>query len=153
MRTNCDIKAICKIFQLSRCLALAIFSGLALSVIAARCQIPPFVAARHLPPAGGSRPSKWEPLAVHANCIFMPRPLPLGEVDLRSKDGEGEDAPHVQQKRAAAQRSVQRLSGEFSSSLPEPFSGSLRAGPGSWCCGSRTSYHPDGQWRPLPSCR
>ena len=40
MRTNCDIKAICKIFQLSRCLALAIFSGLALSVIAARCQLP-----------------------------------------------------------------------------------------------------------------
>ena len=25
-------------------------------------------------------PPKWEPLAVHANCIFMPRPLPLGEV-------------------------------------------------------------------------
>ena len=24
---------------------------------------------------------------------------------------------------------------------------------GSWCCGSRTAYHPDGQWRPLPSCR
>ena len=72
-------------------------SILALSVIAARCQIPPFVAARHLPPAGGSRPSKWEPLAVHANFISMPRPLPLGEVDLRSKDGEGEDADLVQQ--------------------------------------------------------
>ena len=56
------------------------FSGLALSVIAARCQIPPFVAARHLPPAGGSRPSKWEPLAVHAKFISLPRPLPLGEV-------------------------------------------------------------------------
>ena len=56
-------------------------SILALSVIAARCQIPPFVAARHLPPAGGSRPSKWEPLAVHANFISLPRPLPLGEVD------------------------------------------------------------------------
>ena len=27
----------------------------------------------------------------------MPRPLPLGEVDLRSKDGEGEDAALVQQ--------------------------------------------------------
>ena len=65
---------------------------LALSVIAARCQIPPFVAARHLPPAGGSRPSKWEPLAVHAKFISLPRPLPLGEVDLRSKDGEGEPA-------------------------------------------------------------
>ena len=37
-------------------------------------------------------PPKWEPLAVHANFIFLPRPLPLGEVDLRSKDGEGEDA-------------------------------------------------------------
>ena len=98
-------------------------------------------------------PPKWEPLAVHAKFISLPRPLPLGEVDLRSKDGEGEDAPHVQQKRAAAQRSVQRLSGEFSSSLPEPFSGSLRSGPGSWCCGNRTAYHPDGQWRPLPSCR
>ena len=35
-------------------------------------------------------PPKWEPLAVHANFISMPRPLPLGEVDLRSKDEEGE---------------------------------------------------------------
>ena len=35
---------------------------------------------------------KGEPLAVPANFIFLPRPLPLGEVDLRSKDGEGEDA-------------------------------------------------------------
>ena len=35
---------------------------------------------------------KGEPLAVHANFISLPRPLPLGEVDLRSKDGEGEDA-------------------------------------------------------------
>ena len=26
-------------------------------------------------------PPKWEPLAVHINCIFLPRPLPLGEVD------------------------------------------------------------------------
>ena len=31
-------------------------------------------------------------MAVHANFISLPRPLPLGEVDLRSKDGEGEDA-------------------------------------------------------------
>ena len=83
----------------------------------------------------------------------MSRSDKRGSVDLRSKDGEGEDAPHVQQKKAAAQGSVQRLSGGFSSSLPEPFSGSLRSGPGSWCCGSRTAYHPDGQWRPLPSCR
>ena len=35
---------------------------------------------------------KGEPLAVPANFISLPRPLPLGEVDLRSKDGEGEDA-------------------------------------------------------------
>ena len=34
---------------------------------------------------------RGEPLAVHANFISLPRPLPLGEVDLRSKDGEGED--------------------------------------------------------------
>ena len=55
---------------------------LALSVKACRlCQIPPFVAARHLPPAGGRRPSKWEPLAIHAKFISLPRPLPLGEVD------------------------------------------------------------------------
>ena len=31
-------------------------------------------------------------MAVRASFIFMPMPLPLGEVDLRSKDGEGEDA-------------------------------------------------------------
>ena len=31
-----------------------------LSVIAARCQIPPFVATRHLPPAGGSLSSQGE---------------------------------------------------------------------------------------------
>ena len=55
-------------------------SILALSAIASRCQIPPFVAVRHLPPAGGSRPSKWEPLAVHADFIFLPRALPLGEL-------------------------------------------------------------------------
>ena len=32
-------------------------------------------------PAGGSLSSKWDPLAVHANVISLPRPLPLGEVD------------------------------------------------------------------------
>ena len=42
-------------------------------------------------------PPKWEPLAVPASFISLPRPLPLGEVDLRSKDGEGEDADLVQQ--------------------------------------------------------
>ena len=43
--------------------------------------------------SGANAPAlpKGEPLAVHANFIFLPRPLPLGEVDLRSKDGEGED--------------------------------------------------------------
>ena len=51
---------------------------------------------RHLPPAGGSLSSKGEPLAVPANVISLPRPLPLGEVDLRSKDGEGEDAEKEQ---------------------------------------------------------
>ena len=35
-------------------------------------------------------PPKWEPLAVYTKYTVMPRPLPLGEVDLRSKDGEGE---------------------------------------------------------------
>ena len=35
-------------------------------------------------------PKGGEPLAAHANFISLPRPLPLGEVDLRSKDGEGE---------------------------------------------------------------
>ena len=44
-------------------------------------QIPPFVAARHLPPVGGSLSSKWEPLAVPVSFISLPRPLPLGEVD------------------------------------------------------------------------
>ena len=41
-------------------------------------------------------PPKWEPLAVHTKYTVMPRPLPLGEVDLRSKDGEGEAATLVQ---------------------------------------------------------
>ena len=31
-------------------------------------------------------------MAIHASFISLPKPLPLGEVDLRSKDGEGEDA-------------------------------------------------------------
>ena len=35
-------------------------------------------------------PPKWEPLAGYTKYTVMPRPLPLGEVDLRSKDGEGE---------------------------------------------------------------
>ena len=44
---------------------------------------------------------KGEPLVALGQHVLNPGdalPLPLGEVDLRSKDGEGEDAPHVQQK-------------------------------------------------------
>ena len=55
-------------------------NSLALSVIASQCHIPPFVAARHLPPAGGSLSSKGEALAVHANFPVLPRALPLGEL-------------------------------------------------------------------------
>ena len=40
--------------------------------------------------ANAPAPPKGEPLAIHADFISLPRPLPLGEVDLRSKDGEGE---------------------------------------------------------------
>ena len=75
------------------------FSWLALSVKACRlCQLPFLSLTRHLflslspavtflpgrgesVPAGGSLSSKWEPLAVHATFISLPRPLPLGEVD------------------------------------------------------------------------
>ena len=32
-----------------------------------------------------------------------------------------------------------------SSSLPEPSSGSVRSGPGSWCCGTHTAYRPNVQ--------
>ena len=35
-------------------------------------------------------PQSGTPLAVYTKYTVMPRPLPLGEVDLRSKDGEGE---------------------------------------------------------------
>ena len=44
--------------------------------------------------SGANAPAlpKGEPLAVHANFISLPRPLPLGEVASRSDDGEGEDA-------------------------------------------------------------
>ena len=44
--------------------------------------------------SGANAPAlpKGEPLAVPADCISLPRPLPWGEVDLRSKDGEGEQA-------------------------------------------------------------
>ena len=45
-------------------------------------QIPPFVTCGDIfPRSGGSLSSKGEPLAVHANFISLPRPLPLGEVD------------------------------------------------------------------------
>ena len=44
--------------------------------------------------SGANAPAlpKGEPLAAPADFISLPRPLPLGEVDLRSKDGEGEQA-------------------------------------------------------------
>ena len=43
----------------------------------------------------------------------MPRPLPLGEVDLRSKDGEGEDA-----NRSAALSQKAALQMPFHSTTP-----------------------------------
>ena len=56
-------------------------SILALSVKACRlCQIP-LLSLRDIFPGRGRRPSKWEPLAIHAKFISLPRPLPLGEVD------------------------------------------------------------------------
>ena len=58
-------------------------------------QIPPFVAARHLPPERGKSFLKGRASGETGNFAVMPRPLPLGEVDLRSKDGEGEDADLV----------------------------------------------------------
>ena len=61
----------------------AIFSGLALSVKACRlCQL-------------SQRESLWRNHTLYnltGNCTAMPRPLPLGEVARRSRDGEGEDA-------------------------------------------------------------
>ena len=66
-------------------------------------------------------PPKWEPLAVHANSISLPRPLPLrkdfprpgkmsrsdkrGSVARRSRDGEGEPA-----KEKASATTIRRLS-------------------------------------------
>ena len=81
MRTNCDIKAICKIFQLSRCLALAIFSGLALSVIAARCQLP----QSGSPWQSTQSSSLCQGLSLWERCRGV------------SRDGEGEDATHEQE--------------------------------------------------------
>ena len=43
----------------------------------------------------------------------MPRPLPLGEVDLRSKDGEGED---TNRRAALSQKAARQL--PFSSTTP-----------------------------------
>ena len=55
---------------------------------------------------------KGEPLAVHANFISLPRPLPLGEVASRSDDGEGEDADLVLRfLRKTKHRSIRRRSG------------------------------------------
>ena len=45
-----------------------------------RCHTPPFVAARHLPPAGGSRPSRGRLLAVAIKFPAAPKGSPLGEL-------------------------------------------------------------------------
>ena len=45
-----------------------------------RCHTPPFVATRHLPPAGGSRPSRGRLLAVAIKFLTLPQGVPLGEL-------------------------------------------------------------------------
>ena len=62
-----------------------------LSVIAARCQIPPFVAARHLPPAGGSLSSQGELLARWQALRFS--------LKLCRHDEEGKPASHAKKHR------------------------------------------------------
>ena len=54
----------------------------------------------HQSPAVTALP-KGESLAKPVTLCGLPRPLPLGEVDLRSKDGEGE--PAAPQRRAFAE--------------------------------------------------
>ena len=56
---------------------------------------------------------KGEPLAKPVTLCGLPRPLPLGEVDLRSKDGEGEDT-----NRSAALSQKAALHLPFSSTTP-----------------------------------
>ncbi len=48
---------------------------------------------------GDSSP-KGRALGKTRSFAVLPKPLPLGEVDLRSKDGEGEDAIHRTAKKA-----------------------------------------------------
>mgnify|MGYP004469452055 CR=1 FL=1 len=72
-------------------------SGLALS--GAYAPDPPFCRCATSSPGAGEvfpqRESPWHRGKVFGKAIkfaVSPEPLPLGEVDLRSKDGEGEDA-------------------------------------------------------------
>ena len=44
------------------------------------CHTPPFVAARHLPPAGGSRPSRGRLLVLAGDFAALPKGVPLGEL-------------------------------------------------------------------------
>ena len=62
------------------------------------------------------RESHWRNHTLYAsagNFTAMPRPLPLGEVDLRSKDGEGED---TNRRAALSQKAALQL--PFSSTTP-----------------------------------
>ena len=45
-----------------------------------RCHTPPFVATRHLPPAGGSQPSRGRLFVVAAKFPVVPKGAPLGEL-------------------------------------------------------------------------
>ena len=65
-------------------------------------QTPPFVTCGDIFPRPGEvfpqRESLWRNhklCGLTGNFSAMPRPLPLGEVDLRSKDGEGEAADRI----------------------------------------------------------
>ena len=52
--------------------------------------VQPSQALRASSPKGGA-------LGKTGKFSALPRPLPLGEVDLRSKDGEGEDVAHIKE--------------------------------------------------------
>ena len=66
-------------------------NGLALSGRLFDVQLFPFLALPFSPDRGKSFP-KGEPLAKPETLRGLPRPLTLGEVALRSNDGEGKDA-------------------------------------------------------------
>ena len=66
-------------------------SILALSVIAARCQIPPFVAARHLPPGRGKSALKVGALGSPRKLHLFAKASPFGR-GVTVGDGEGEPA-------------------------------------------------------------